>query len=153
MKQTILIPQYVDYVPEQLEEGILYVCEQYKIVAHKCCCGCKEEVITPLSPAEWSIRKEGNTVTLHPSVGNWSFKCQSHYVIRKNHVIWAKAMTQQQIKRVRAQDVADKEKYVAVVNKCKEQAILINSENLRKQYSDQSLIKYLWTNLLRWWNL
>lgn len=152
MKQTTLIPEYVDYVPEQLKEGILYICEQYKTIAHKCCCGCGEEVITPLSPAEWSIRKEGNTVTLHPSIGNWSFKCQSHYWIRKNQVQWEKAMSQQQIKRVRARDVADKEKYIAVVNKRKEQAIVIKSENLRQVHSDQSIIKYLWSSLLRWWN-
>jgi hypothetical protein len=119
MKQLVLIPQYVDYIPEQLQDGHLYICEKYKTIAHKCCCGCGEEVITPLSPAEWSIRQEGNTVTLHPSIGNWSFKCQSHYWIRKNQVIWAKAMTKQEIKRVRARDAADKASYIAQVNQQK----------------------------------
>ena len=122
MKQTILVPQYVDYIPDELSEGRLYICEQYKTVAHKCCCGCGEEVITPLSPAEWSIRKEGNAVTLHPSIGNWSFKCQSHYWIRKNQVMWAKAMSQQEIRRVRARDAADKAKYIAHTNQIKAKA-------------------------------
>lgn len=138
MKQTILIPQYVDYIPEQLTDGHLYICEQYKTVAHKCCCGCSEEVITPLSPAEWSIRKEGNTVTLHPSIGNWSFKCQSHYWIRNNQVIWAKAMSQQEIQRVRARDAADKAKYIAQINQQKACAGVT------------SYLKRLWANFIEW---
>ena len=138
MKQVMLLPQYVDYIPEQLNEGHLYICEQYKTVAHKCCCGCGEEVITPLSPAEWSIRKEGNTVTLHPSIGNWSFKCQSHYWIRKNQVMWAKAMSQQEIKRVRARDEADKAKHIAHTNQLKAKTGITSS------------LKWMWTNFLEW---
>lgn len=141
MKQTKLIPEYVDYIPEQLGDGHLYICEQYKTVAHKCCCGCGEEVITPLSAAEWSIRKEGNTVTLHPSIGNWSFKCQSHYWIRKNQVIWAKVMSQQEIKRVRARDAADKAKQIAYVNKQKETKVA--TEN-------KSYIQLLWARFITW---
>lgn len=141
MKQTKLIPEYVDYIPEQLGDGHLYICEQYKTVAHKCCCGCGEEVITPLSAAEWSIRKEGNTVTLHPSIGNWSFKCQSHYWIRKNQVIWAKVMSQQEIKRVRARDAADKAKQIAYVNKQKEPKVA--TEN-------KSYIQLLWARFITW---
>lgn len=120
MKQMSLTHQNVDYIPEQLSEGILYICDHYKTAAHKCCCGCGEEVITPLSTAEWSIRKDGNTVTLQPSIGNWSFKCQSHYWIRKNQVIWAKAMTQQQIKRARDGDATNKAKQIAYINRLKE---------------------------------
>lgn len=148
MKQTILTPQYVDYVPEQLEEGILYVCEQYKTVAHKCCCGCGEEVITPLSIAEWSISREGNTVTLHPSVGNWSFKCQSHYWIRKNQVIWAKAMTQQQIKRVRAKDAADKAKQIEFINQLKGGKVV--SENATTANKNKTNFKQLWDKFIKW---
>ncbi|MGV3581652.1 MAG: DUF6527 family protein [Methylophilus sp.] len=138
MKQTKLIPKYVDYIPEQLADDHLYICEQYKTVAHKCCCGCGEEVITPLSPAEWSIRKEGNTVTLHPSIGNWSFKCQSHYWIRKNQVIWAKAMSQQEIQEVRARDAADKAKHIAHTNQ------------LKAKTGVTSCLKRMWANFLEW---
>jgi hypothetical protein len=130
MKQVTLTPQYVDYIPEQLISGVLYICEQYKTVAHKCCCGCGEEVITPLSPAEWSIRKDGNTVTLQPSIGNWSFKCQSHYWIRKNRVIWAKAMNQQQIKRARDGDATDKAKQIAYINRLKEGKLVVEKTAL-----------------------
>lgn len=120
MMQMTLTPQYVEYIPEQLSEGVLYISELYKTAAHKCCCGCGGEVITPLSTAEWSIRKQGNMVSLHPSIGNWSFNCQSHYWIRKNQVIWTKAMNQQQIKRARDGDATDKAKQIAYINRLKE---------------------------------
>lgn len=107
MKQSTVKPLYVDNIPEQLSEGMLYICGRYHTAAHKCCCGCGEEVITPLTPADWSIRKDGNAVTLHPSIGNWSFACQSHYVIRRNRVVWALAMSPLEINRVRARDRAD----------------------------------------------
>ena len=141
MKQTILIPKYVDYIPEQLKEGMLYICEQYKTVAHKCCCGCGEEVITPLSPAEWSIRMESYTVTLHPSIGNWSFKCQSHYWIRENKVVWAKAMSQQEIKKVKARDATDKAKQIAYINEHKETKLVAE---------DKSYLHLLWTSFIAW---
>lgn len=109
-------PLFVDVVPDALEDGVLYVCERYRTVVHKCCCGCGEEVVTPLSPADWAIHRKGNTVTLTPSIGNWSFACRSHYLIRENRIVWAARMTQTQIKRVRARDREDKEKYISTIN-------------------------------------
>lgn len=141
MKQTQLFPQYVDLIPEQLSEGHLYICNQYKIVVHKCCCGCGEEVITPLSTAEWSIRNEGNAVTLHPSIGNWSFKCLSHYWIRKNQVIWVKAMSEHEIKRVRDRDIIDKAKQIASINQYKK---------TKKVAQNKSIFKLLCMRLITW---
>ena len=135
------MPQYVDCIPECLSEGILYICERYHTAAHQCCCGCGEEVITPLTPADWSIRKEGDYVTLHPSIGNWSMACRSHYWIRKNQVVWAKALSQWEIDQVRARDRADKEEYTEEVNRRKEQ-----------QAEPSSVLHNLWLAVLRWWN-
>ena len=86
MRQHMVRPEFVAVIPERLEDGVLYICERYRTVAHKCCCGCGQEVITPLGPADWSLRREGKSVTLHPSIGNWSFPCRSHYFIRRNKV-------------------------------------------------------------------
>lgn len=109
-------PLFVDIVPDVLEDGILYVCERYGTAIHKCCCGCEEEVVTPLSPADWTIHREGKTVTLSPSIGNWSFACRSHYLIRGNRVVWAERMSQTQINRVKARDKTDKAEYISAVN-------------------------------------
>lgn len=109
-------PLFVDVIPDQLEDGILYVCERYGTVIHKCCCGCGEEVVTPLSPVDWTVHREGKIVSLSPSIGNWSFACKSHYWIWKNQVIWAHGMTYKQVERVKARDKADKEAYISFLN-------------------------------------
>lgn len=116
MKQSTITPQYVGNIPEKLEEGILYICQRYNLAAHKCCCGCGEEVITPLTPADWLIKNENNFITLFPSIGNWSFKCQSHYWIKQNKVIWSGRMSKKEIDRVRAKDKSDKLAYIASIN-------------------------------------
>lgn len=87
MKIETLEPAFVESAPDQLEEGVLYVSTTYASAMHLCCCGCGTEVITPLSPARWSITFDGETISLWPSVGNWSQPCRSHYIIRKNQVI------------------------------------------------------------------
>lgn len=120
MRQSFLSPRFVEQIPEHLEEGVLYVCETYRTAAHKCCCGCGEEVVTPLTPAGWSVRKHGSTVTLHPSIGNWSFQCKSHYLIVRNKVVWARRFSPTQIERVKVRDRIDTEAYVAAKNRRKD---------------------------------
>lgn len=119
MRQPRIVPQLVEYIPECLEEGVLYISQKYGTAMHKCCCGCGEEVITPLNLTDWSLKFEGNLVTLHPSIGNWSFACRSHYWIRRSRVIWAAPMAQWQIERVRAIDRANKEAYFRAMNQQK----------------------------------
>jgi len=122
MRQQTLRPEFVEVIPERLEAGVLYICEQYRTVAHNCCCGCGQEVITPLSPVDWSMRQEGGSVTLHPSIGNWGFPCRSHYFIRRNQVVWAKSMTRSEVEQVRRRDQRDKAAYIKEVNRAKEEA-------------------------------
>jgi hypothetical protein len=101
-----LEPVFVDTIPAELESGRLYISKRYRTAAHRCCCGCGLEVVTPLNPAKWRLTEEGATVSLYPSVGNWSFPCQSHYWIERNHVRWARSMSQWQIGQVRRRDQA-----------------------------------------------
>lgn len=116
MRQTVITPEFVEFIPERLQEGVIYISEQYGTAIHKCCCGCGEEVVTPLTPADWKLRRDGTAVTLFPSIGNWSFRCKSHYWIRMNRVEWAPSMTIRQIRRVQERDRQDKERYIAQVN-------------------------------------
>jgi hypothetical protein len=140
MRRSTITPTFVNVIPDQLENGILYICERYRTAAHKCCCGCGEEVITPLTPADWSIRKEGNAVSLTPSIGNWSFTCKSHYWIRRNRVIWAGHYSQRQIDRVKARDKSDKEACIAAINLQKDQ-----------HEKTISIIAKFWHSLMSWW--
>ena len=81
--------EFVDYVPKQLDDGVLYVSIRFGTVVHRCACGCGEEVVTPLGPSEWTLTYDGRTVSLAPSIGNWSFPCRSHYWIDEGNVRWA----------------------------------------------------------------
>lgn len=84
-----LVPEFVEFAPPELKEGVLYVSMIYASAVHRCCCGCGEKVVTPFSPTDWKLTFDGDSVSLHPSIGNWSFKCRSHYWIERNAVKWA----------------------------------------------------------------
>lgn len=117
MRITNIRPWFVEYIPDHLEDGVLYISERFRTCSHKCCCGCDEEVVTPLSPAEWRLTKEGDSVSLWPSVGNWDYACRSHYVISRNQVKWAAAMNSRQIARVKQRDAADLNRMVNLKNR------------------------------------
>ena len=72
-----LVHKFVENLPEKLEEGTVYVCMGMATVAHNCCCGCGNEVVTPLSPTDWKLEYDGGTITLYPSIGNWGFATRS----------------------------------------------------------------------------
>jgi hypothetical protein len=99
-----LEPQFVEFLPEQLDEGILYISIPYATTAHLCACGCRGEVVAPLSPTDWRFTFDGETVSLAPSIGNWSFTCQSHYWIDKNRIYWALRWNKEKIARGREHD-------------------------------------------------
>lgn len=117
MKQGIAFKhKFVESLPDALEEKTLYVCMEFATAAHKCSCGCGREVITPLSPTDWKLIYDGRTVTLHPSIGNWSFPCRSHYWVRRNRVEWAPAWSDEENRMGRMHDRHAKEIYFDSVN-------------------------------------
>jgi hypothetical protein len=123
VKVQIVSPEYVEQLPEQLEEGVLYICEEFDLTAHKCCCGCGEDVYNKLSPAKWRLVKmPDGSVSLDPSVGNWKYSCQSHYWIRNNRVIDAGPMSARAIQVVQQRDLRDRDRYIAHVNAQADQA-------------------------------
>jgi len=110
-RQTALAHEFVEFIPDQLKEGILYISIPFATVAHKCCCGCGQEVVTPLSPTDWMLIFDGQSISLDPSIGNWSFPCKSHYWIRSGKVRWAAMWSQDEIDAGRAADRMAKDKY------------------------------------------
>jgi Family of unknown function (DUF6527) len=118
MKRELALKQeFVEFIPDKLEDGIVYVSIPYATVAHKCCCGCGTEVVTPLSPTDWKLIFDGETVSLDPSIGNWSFACKSHYWIRRNKVKWAARWSQDEIDAVRSHERTAKESYYSAGEK------------------------------------
>lgn len=94
--------EFVKYTPEAMDDGVLYVSIPFRTVLHRCCCGCGSEVVTPLDPSEWKLLFDGKTVSLTPSIGNWSFDCQSHYWICRNKVVWDRQFSKSEIDAGRA---------------------------------------------------
>lgn len=80
---------FVKRIPEYLVENTLYVCLETNTIIHKCACGCGEETITPIDIAKgWTFFYDGKNITLSPSIGNFNYKCKSHYFIKNSKVEW-----------------------------------------------------------------
>jgi hypothetical protein len=112
-RQESLRPEFVEFIPDDLEEGLIYVSMRHATAAHLCACGCRLEVITPISPTDWQLTFDGETISLHPSIGNWSFPCQSHYVLKRGRIRWADQMTSEQIRAGRVRSRQRKERHAA----------------------------------------
>ena len=114
----LLPPMLTPHIPnsspqncEGLQDGMIYVSIAFATVVHKCCCGCGNEVVTPLSPTDWQLIFDGRSISLNPSIGNWNFPCQSHYWIKRNRVQWVRRWSREEIKAGRAYDSLAKERY------------------------------------------
>lgn len=93
-----LTPKFVEFIPKYLEPGVIYVSGEYTTTAHQCACGCGEKVVLPLHPTDWQLSFDGKSITMRPSVGNWSFPCRSHYLITNNRIAWANDWSEGQIR-------------------------------------------------------
>lgn len=111
MKQGRFRHKVVDSIPEILQANTLYVTTDRDVAGHLCACGCGREVITPLSPTDWSITFGRRGATLFPSIGNWAFPCRSHYFIRDGDAVWARDMSDKAIAHGRQRDRARKQQY------------------------------------------
>lgn len=89
-KLSELKPVFVDEIPYEKEHGILYVSEKYRIAVHLCACGCLNQAVTPIGNAQWTLTKNGDKVSLTPSIGNFSGQSpyHAHYFIRENRIEW-----------------------------------------------------------------
>lgn len=103
--------RFVEFIPEILEDGVLYVSMEYCTAIHKCVCGCGNKVVTPISPTGWQLEFDGKSISLSPSIGNWNFDCQSHYWIKKNEIQHAKKWDQYEIQEGRDMDLKMKDDF------------------------------------------
>src|SRR3954463_1662045 len=87
----------VYYMPKELEEGVLYLSEEFGVAAHLCPCGCKTKIVTPIGPVDWSFSEIKGKPTLHPSIGNWQLPCRSHYWIIKGVIKWSYPWTEEEV--------------------------------------------------------
>ena len=135
---TILAHEFVRSIPNKLEERKLYISMDYATVVHTCCCGCRMEVVTPLSPTDWKLTYDGVSISLDPSIGNWSFKCKSHYYIDNSTIRWAGLWSKTQIMAGRAGDRFAKKKYYGCTK--------------NDRHTGKAVVKIFWSRLSKLWS-
>ena len=146
MKQVRLLKyEFVEFIPEELKEGTVYISIAYATVAHKCCCGCGQEVITPISPTDWELTFDGETISLNPSVGNWGFACKSHYWIRRNRIRWARRGSQEEIDIGRSCDRSEKDRYFNTADTAADSVTPENSKKSKASRTERSFWRKLWS--------
>lgn len=138
--------EFVEHIPSDLKDGTIYVSMAYATAVHKCCCGCGNEVVTPFSPTDWKLIFDGESISLHPSIGNWSFDCKSHYFIRRNRVIWVPKWSQEEINIGRARDRSAKKRYFETADTAPD---YMAQENLGSLESSKAK-KGFWRKLINW---
>ena len=81
---------FVEFIPDVLKEGILYISEKYHTTTHLCPCGCGEKVPIPIDPNFWDnawiLTVNGDKPTLMPSLLQ-RFACKSHYFITAGKIV------------------------------------------------------------------
>lgn len=89
MKTNELKSVFVETIPVELQDGILYISKEHGTAISKCPCGCGQQSVLSLRPVfsdGWSINNEENgKVTIRPSILN---PCGAHYFITDNKVEW-----------------------------------------------------------------
>lgn len=145
MKREIAFKhEFVEFIPEELKERTLYVSIRFATVSHLCACGCKSRVVTPLKPTDWKLIFDGKTISLDPSIGNWSFPCQSHYWVRNNRIRWAEQWSKERIDAGRAYDRRAKERYFGTADTAGQRPAEKTEETLTAKEGP-------WQKLTKWW--
>ncbi|MCP2024278.1 UNVERIFIED_ORG: hypothetical protein J2Y76_005193 [Pseudomonas reinekei] len=141
--------RFVRNVPRELESGILYISMDYATAVHSCCCGCGERVVTPFTPTDWKMTFDGESISLHPSVGNWNQNCQSHYIVQRGRVLEAGPWTQAKIEAERVRDKKAKAAHYG-----SEMTIHPNTEHFSNERNPSvTPTQHVWSRLKSWLGL
>lgn len=142
MKPDVIRHEFVEFIPRDLDEGVIYVSIPFATVVHNCYCGCGNRVVTPLTPTDWELTYDGETVSLSPSIGNWNFPCQSHYWVRHGQISWASKWSAEEIARGRKRDKLAKQRHFEHV-----EAIAVDDVATIASVPASSVSEGFWRNL------
>jgi hypothetical protein len=135
MRRTHISHRFVEFIPDVVDEGILFISMEYATAIHKCCCGCGTEVVTPFTPTDWKLIFDGKSVSLFPSIGNSGFACESHYFIEKNRIDWKRPWSEAEIELGRRHDAIAKDVYFTrKAQSSKESEVHAEAGGLRKRF-------------------
>ncbi len=99
--------------------------------------------VTPFTPTDWKMMFDGETVSLNPSIGNWTLACRSHYVIKRGRVIEAGPWTDKQIEAECHRDRAAKMKYYRTPDPIQSVGVPLNQKKM-------SRVQTITTQVKRW---
>ena len=131
--------KFVEFMPDIIEDGVLYISLGYGTVIHNCACGCGSEVNTPLSTTGWKMIYNGEAITLKPSVGNWSFDCRSHYWITDGKIEWASTWSDERIIETRKVENDERDKFYESKNPSP-----VITKAIKKQDLKEPILKKKW---------
>lgn len=84
-------PVYIKFIPQEIENGKLYISKEFGCAIHLCACGCGQKAVTPFrKPDDWQLLENDGKVSLTPSIGNFNGEnpYHAHYYITANEVRW-----------------------------------------------------------------
>ncbi|WEX08943.1 DUF6527 family protein [Chelativorans sp. AA-79] len=96
---------WVERIPTQMQEGVVYHTEEFELAGLLCACGCGHR-ITLLVPDSHQVWNEGGYATIRPSVGVFDAPCKAHYVITAGNVQWLPAFTSAQAANIMHAQIA-----------------------------------------------
>ena len=94
MRRSQVSYEFVDGIPDELAEGVVYISISTASAVHRCLCGCGGKVTTPLDPSQWKLAFDGQSITLNPAIDNWKLDCRSNYKIKRSRVRWLLSWSQ-----------------------------------------------------------
>lgn len=107
---------FVNSIPrgDAIQDGHLYISLKYNMTSHRCASGCGQLVPLPLSPSDWSLIYNGDSVSLSPSIGNGILDCHSHYFIQNSQIVWASDISTTQAQQQQISDAELSRRQMAI---------------------------------------
>lgn len=84
LQKIVLTTKYVEFVPNDLEQNVLYISKEFETIVHLCLCGCGNLSVTPINERGWKLIESNNKVSLTPSILNTACPNRYHYIITNN---------------------------------------------------------------------
>jgi len=81
IKKIKVTPEYVEFIPNELKQDVIYISEKYKTSTHLCLCGCGNLSVTPIDETGWVLSVLATKITMTPSVLNNNCPNKYHYII------------------------------------------------------------------------
>ena len=82
-------PRFVESIPPgRPPAGEFLISIKYGMGVLRCPCGCGNTMDVNIEPHRWSIKWDGEHISVCPSISSDWMGCRSHYWVRRNRIVW-----------------------------------------------------------------